>query len=184
MAKNKGVNIDELLKLQSQMKDFEKNIDDFKEECCKEVAARLLTKVIKNTPVGQYYYFTKGEKKKKSTKKETQKKETEKQANKKSNSKKITEGKKKKYKLGGTLRRGWTAQRDKLNVTKHGNTHKIELINDVEYASHVEFGHRTRDLKGWVKGKHTLTIAEKEIEQIAPKLIEKKLKQRFGDLSK
>lgn len=152
MAKN-GVNIDELLKLQSQMKDFEKNVDSFKEECCKEVASRLLAKVIKNTPVGQYIYITKN-------------------------------GKRKKYKLGGTLRRGWTAQKDNINVTKHGNITRFNLINDVEYASYVEFGHRTRNKKGWVEGKYILTTAEQEIDQIAPKLIEKKLKQRFGDLSK
>lgn len=148
-----NINFNEVLKLQSQMKDLEKNIDSFKEECCKEVASRLLTKVIKNTPVGQYVYVTKS-------------------------------GKRKKYKLGGTLRRGWVAQKDNINVTKFGNTHQVNLVNSVEYASYVEFGHRTRNLKGWVEGKYILTTAEKEIEEIAPALIEKKIKQRFGDLSK
>ncbi len=152
MAK-KGVNIDELLQFQSKIKDFEKNIDSFKEECCMEVTSRLLTMLIKDTPVGQYVYITK-------------------------------KGKRKKYKLGGTLRRGWTAQKDKLSVTKHGNIHKSELINDVEYSSYVEFGHRTRNLTGWVKGKYILTNAEKRIDEIAPKIVEKKIIQRFGDLSK
>lgn len=137
MANN--INFDEILKLQQQMKDLEENIDELKEDCCKEVASRLLTKVIKNTPVGQYA-----------------------------------------YKLGGTLRRGWTSQKENINITKLGDTHQFNLENSVEYASYVEFGHRTRNLKGWVKGQYFLTTAEKEIEEIAPKLIEKKINAKFG----
>lgn len=156
MANN--INFDELLKLKSQMKDLEENIDDFKEECCKEVASRLLAKVIKNTPVGRYEYTNKS-------------------------------GKKKKYKLGGTLRRGWTSKKGNINITKFGDTHQFNLENSVEYASYVEFGHRKRAKKGqpgkgWVEGKYILTTAEKEIEEISQKLIEKKINQRFGDVGK
>ncbi len=74
---------------------------------------------------------------------------------------------------GGTLRRGWT-----VGEIKHtGNTYEIEIINPVEYAMYVEYGHRKRNHKGWVPGRFMLTLSEKEIENIAPKLIEKRLQE-------
>jgi hypothetical protein len=120
-------------------------IDSFMESCAKELAARLLAKVIKRTPVGQY-----------------------------------PEGS---GKVGGTLRRGWTAEQNSnakayansLRVNKVGNDYVIEIINPVEYASYVEFGHRTRDHKGWVEGQFMLTISENEIRNSAPKILENKL---------
>ena len=131
----------------------------FCEECAKELAARLLAKVIKRTPVGDYP---------------------------KSSGKK-----------GGTLRRGWTAKGEEeaqsgkntnakqwantLTITKIGNTYKIEIINPVSYASYVEYGHRTKNHKGWVKGKFMLTISEQEVETIAPKLLEQKLLKYLGE---
>lgn len=99
------------------------DMDRFCTEVSKELAARLLALVIPRTPVGQYP---------------------------KSSGKK-----------GGTLRRGWTsktqadaasrggsndakAYAEALPVRKSGNAYIIEVINPVEYASYVEFGHRTR----------------------------------------
>ena len=120
-------------------------MDQFMTSCAKELAARLLAKVIKRTPVGSY---PKGS-----------------------------------GKTGGTLRRGWTAGQksnatayaNSLNVNKVGNDYVIEIINPVEYASYVEFGHRTRNHKGWVEGHFMLTISEDEIRRSAPKILEKKL---------
>ena len=75
--------------------------------------------------------------------------------------------------VGGTLRRGWT-----VGEIKHiGNIYEIEIINPTEYAMYVEFGHRTRNHKGWVRGRFMLTLSEKEIENIAPKLIEQRLQE-------
>ena len=105
------------------------DMDRFCTEVSKELAARLLALVIPRTPVGQYP---------------------------KSSGKK-----------GGTLRRGWTsktqadaasrggsndakAYAEALPIRKSGNTYTIEVINPVEYASYVEFGHRTRGGDGWV----------------------------------
>ena len=111
-------------------KGFEKlsdsEIDDLCVACSKELAARLLALVIPATPVGKY---PKGSGKK-----------------------------------GGTLRRGWGAKNGKagreyaqsLTVTKSGNTYMVEIINPVEYASYVEFGHRTVS-GGWVEGRYMLT---------------------------
>jgi len=48
-------NFDELKKLQERINKLEQSqIDKFCEACAKEVAARLLSKAIKRTPVGQY----------------------------------------------------------------------------------------------------------------------------------
>ena len=99
-------------------------------------------------------------------------------------------------KQGGTLRRGWTAKTaeeaasgsglgtnakayaDSLQVSYSGGAYQIEVINPVEYASYVEFGHSTRNRKGWVKGRFMLTISEQELEAMAPRILEKKL-QKF-----
>jgi hypothetical protein len=53
----------------------------------------------------------------------------------------------------------------------------ITLTNETEYASYVEFGHRTRNHKGWVKGQFMLTISEEELKRDAPKVLERKLKK-------
>ena len=94
-------------------------------------------------------------------------------------------------KKGGTLRRGWTARTEQeaagggkvdpaayanaLPVFKRGRTFYIEVINPVHYASYVEFGHRTRGGGGWVAGQYFLTLSEKDLERVAPAVIEKKL---------
>lgn len=139
----------ELEQLKEQILKFgdDQKVDQFLESCAKELATRLLAKVIKRTPVGQY-----------------------------------PEGS---GKTGGTLRRGWTAGQDgkassfaeSLKVTKQGNDYVIEVINPVEYASYVEFGHRTRDHKGWVEGKFFLTISEDEIRRSAPQVLQRKLEK-------
>lgn len=153
MGKNGNVNVDDLKKFRDNL---EKNlganqIDAFIESCAKELAARLLAKVIKRTPVGQY---PKGS-----------------------------------GKVGGTLRRGWTGGKNEsaisyaqgLKVKHTGEAYVIEIINPVEYAPYVEFGHRTRGGDGWVEGRFMLTISEQEIERDAPKILENKLKKKLGE---
>ena len=149
---------DELNKLQ--------NPDDFVESCAKELAARLLRMVVKRTSVGDYdkeVKFTTSEGKEVSFTPHTGKK-------------------------GGTLRRGWTGQKkssakgyaDSLTVHHFGDAYVIDIINPVEYASYVEYGHRTANHKGWVKGKFMMTISEQELEKIAPKVLENKIKKYLG----
>lgn len=84
--------------------------------------------------------------------------------------------------VGGTLRRGWTAESDNvqqalnnLSATKNGGVYTIEITNPVEYASYVEYGHRTSNHAKWVPGKSMMTISENEIRRIAPQLLEKRL---------
>ena len=156
MASNGSVDFRDLENFKQKINDTlgAKHIDLFIEACAKELAARLLAKVIKRTPVGQYPQSS---------------------------------GKK-----GGTLRRGWTngksqaasAYANSLKVTRFGNAYVIEIINPVEYASYVEFGHRTRGGEGWVEGKFMLTISEQEIESDAPRILENKLKKKLGECFK
>ena len=156
MAKNGNVNFRDLENFKDTLKKnlSETQVDLFIESCAKELAARLLAKVIKRTPVGQYP---------------------------KSSGKK-----------GGTLRRGWTGEKSQdansyagnLKVNHFGDVYVIEIVNPVEYASYVEFGHRTRDHEGWVEGKFMLTISEQEIERDAPRVLQNKLKKKLGECFK
>ena len=81
-------------------------------------------------------------------------------------------------KTGGTLRRGWSVG----NIRKRGGMYEVEVINTVDYASHVELGHRTRGHKGWVKGRFMLMISEKEIEVQSVALIERRIMQKLKEV--
>ncbi len=150
--------------LQKEMEKLQKETDTFVESCAKELAARLLAKVIKRTPVGDYsgdsyVCVTKMEHK----------------------------GAKAKGKKGGTLRRGWTTQKDgseNLKISHSGNMYVVEIINPVEYASFVEYGHRTANHKGWAPGHFMLSISEKELQDIAPRVLEDKIKKFLGGIMK
>lgn len=95
-------------------------------------------------------------------------------------------------KKGGTLRRGWTGEKrasaqgyaDSLTVNHFGDTYVIEIVNPVEYASYVEYGHRTANHSEWVKGQFMMTISEQELQRIAPKVLENKIKKYLGGLGK
>ena len=137
MARMGKFSCSDLKKLQKQLESLQAERNILMEACAKELAARLLSKVKKRTPVGIYPENT---------------------------------GKK-----GGTLRRGWTIG----EIESINGIYKIEIINPVEYASYVEYGHRTANHKGWVEGKFMLTISEQEMQSIAPKVLEKKIKQKL-----
>lgn len=167
MGKMGGFTAADLKKLQKQLNKIQEgNVEAFVDSCAKELAARLLAKVIKRTPVGKYP---------------------------KSSGKK-----------GGTLRRGWTsktheeavggsgkssvaagkAYADSLKINHFGNTLVIEIVNPVKYASYVEYGHRTANHKGWVRGRFVLTTSEQELENITPKVLESKIKKFLGECMK
>jgi len=174
-------------KLQKQLKKIQQgNVEGFIDACAKELAARLLAKVIKRTPVGDYSKEIEVVAKKDS--KHHKKGDTY--------TKKINSSGKK----GGTLRRGWTSETyeeaqngkkvsanayaDSLTIHHYGNMVVIEIVNPVEYASYVEYGHRTPDHKGWVQGRFMLTISEQEMQNIAPKMLESKIKKFLGECMK
>ena len=159
-----SVDYKQLQKLRDNLQKLQEiDLDKFCEDVSKGLAARLLQLVIPVTPVGQYPKST---------------------------------GKK-----GGTLRRGWTsktqadaasrggsndakAYAEALPVRKSGNAYTIEVINPVEYASYVEFGHRTPGGKGWVAGQYFLTLAESQLESRAPAIIEKELEKKLKEVFK
>lgn len=130
----------DIKKLQKQFNKLQDvNGEAFIESCAKELASRLIAKVKKRTPVGDYPNGS---------------------------------GKK-----GGTLRREWTTG----EIIKDNDVYKIDVINPVEYASYVEYGHRKRNNKGWVPGRFMLTISEQEIQDVTPKVLENKIKKLLGE---
>lgn len=161
-----------------QLSDFTKKIEklnnqqkeEFLEACCRELAARLLAKVIKRTPKNKDEDI-----------------------------------------VGGTLQRGWTtsstgdAKRDTkqamyenmfggqqrvsskgMEIKHVGNKYIIDIVNPVEYASYVEYGHRTRkkDGYGWAEGHHMLTISETELNSMSDAILQKKLNKFMKDVFK
>ncbi len=166
---------------------FQKNLNRINQNktmffrlCAKELAARLLRKVIKRTPVG---------------------------VNPNDRGYPVSEDTYKKYwagYTGGTLRRGWTAKSeeeaekggnpditafvDSLSVEKVLNTYQITITNPVHYASYVEYGHRQevgryvgaieRRLKrAWVPGQFILKISEDELREQSPAIIERNIEK-------
>ncbi len=177
----------EFEKLQKKLEKSDKEVNEFIEMCAKNLAARLLSKVIKRTPVGDYTEEVRVIAKRDSKKHKKGDLYT-KRVNQKSVSFTTSAGKKvkfkaKTYKQGGTLRKGWTTGKsqgdfvDTLRVNHFGDTYVITITNSIEYASYVEFGHRRRNGKGWTKGKFMLTISEQELQKDSPKILEAKLKK-------
>lgn len=79
-------------------------------------------------------------------------------------------------KTGGTLRRGWTVGQ----IRHQSDQYIVEIINPVEYASYVEYGHRKANHRGWVPGKLMMTMSEKDLQDIAPRVLENKIKKFLG----
>ena len=141
--------------------------DEFLRSCAKELAARLLAKVIKRTPVGDYsgspYTCVGGQ---------------------------SHQGNRVSGMTGGTLRRGWTggknqnasAYANSLSIKHVGNKYIIDITNPVEYASYVEYGHRTRNHHGWVQGHFMLTISETELNNMSDKILQNKLNKFMKDV--
>lgn len=82
----------------------------------------------------------------------------------------------------GDLRRAWKADNSNIQIAKEGNDYVVEIINSMSYASYVEYGHRTSNHKGWVKGRFMLTQSEIEMQSQAPKLLEKRLQEKLKEL--
>ena len=165
-----SANFKELMKFSDKIQklnDVQK--EEFLQACAKELAARLLAKVIKRTPVGDYsgspYTCVGGQSHK---------------------------GSKKSGMTGGTLRRGWTAGKNQnasayansLAIKRSGDKYIIDIINPVEYASYVEYGHRTRNHAGWVQGHYMLTISETELNNMSDAILQKKLNKFLKDVCK
>lgn len=167
----------DLKKLQKQLEGLKDKSESFSEDCAKELAARVLGKVKKRTLPGKYsdtveFDANIPEKQVEFTTKKGKHVSFKAKARKKHVKFTVKTGKK-----GGTLRRSWT-----VSPISHVNGKTvIEVINPAEYASYYEYGHRTANHKGWVQGKFVLTKSEEEVQKIAPKVIEAKIKKILGD---
>lgn len=212
MARN-GFDVRELEKFRDNLVEFENKLDVFISDCAKELTARLLREVIKRTPVGKKPKISKTI----SVKGKHGKGSTYsvgggqiKRRNLRSNRTFLTaqevywSG----Y-VGGTLIRGWTSKTESeaesrgssvdpvtyastLPIVRSGNLFRIVIVNPVEYASYVEYGHRQtpgryvpalgKKLKeGWVPGSFMLTISAEEIQRKSPQIIEKFISQKLGE---
>ena len=147
MGKFSAADLKKLKKSLNKLQD--EQVNAFLEACAKELAARLLAKVIKRTPVGDYSEYEEV----------TAKKDSK---NHKKGEKYLRRVKSSTGKMGGTLRRGWTSRTHEeaekgsgtpdatmaaqyaqsLKINHTGNNLVIEIVNPVEYASYVEYGHR------------------------------------------
>ena len=144
-------------------------MDELYESAAKELARKFLQLVIRRTPVGIYdgnsYTCAMGF---------------------------THHGHRVKGKVGGTLRRGWTAKSQgeaesgsgsglnnitavasSLPVKKVGHSYTVDIINPVEYASYVEFGHRTQN-GGFVPGHYFMTHSEEDVKtELLPGVLER-----------
>ena len=138
-------------------------LDSFIDDCCKELAARLLAKVIKRTPVGQYPA----------------------DSGKKGGT--LRRG------WTGGKKTAATSYAEGLDIQHAGNAYVVEVKNPVEYASYVEYGHRQTPgrfvpaigkklKKGWVEGQFFLTISEDELQRVTPAILERKLKKKIKEM--
>lgn len=84
----------------------------------------------------------------------------------------------------GQLRENW----DTSEVVKRGFNYTVDVINPVEYAEYVEFGHRQevgryvpaigkRLVKPWVEGHHMLEKSVIETQDELPELVEEKIEK-------
>lgn len=164
MSKKWGsVDFKELKQLRERLEKLTTDRDEFCHDCAKELASRLLKKVVNRTPVGEYEPITYT----------------------KADGTTITYND---AKQGGELRRSWHIG----TISQSGGVYTIEVSNNTEYASYVEFGHRQepgrfvphigRRLKSaWVEGRFMLTISENEIQSKAPRLLEKRLHDKLRE---
>lgn len=168
-----------------ELEDFRDRLEDadkqkFFEDCAKELAARLLAKAVKRTPVGQYDADSG---KTGGTLRRGWTTDDSRQAmymamfgggegggTKSTGSQKDVYG-------ADAVGEHTKSYANHLEVTKNGNDYVIEITNPIEYASYVEYGHRTRGHKGWVPGKFMMTISEKEVNNLAPGVLQKKLEK-------
>ena len=64
----------------------------------------------------------------------------------------------------GRLQDSWKVGK----IEKRGDEYYIEVYTNVEYAEPVEYGHRTRGGKGFVKGHHMMIISLEEVSARLP----------------
>lgn len=79
----------------------------------------------------------------------------------------------------GDLQKSWTLS----PISKNANAFEMELSNNLDYAIHIEYGHRTRGGKSKVKGFHMLKNGTSRLEDRLPASIDKAVARARGRLS-
>lgn len=175
------VDYQQLKTLQRQLEELDRGNSAFVGECMKELAARMLAKVTRRTPIGKAPKI-----KEKTTKVRVREADGRIRTRSYLSAEGVRHARYWAGYQGGRLRRGWTIG----EVTRAGGSYQIEVINPELYASYVEYGHRqkpgryvpalgVRLKSAWVTGKFMMTISAQEIQAIAPRLIERKLEARL-----
>ncbi|WP_159459807.1 HK97 gp10 family phage protein [Scatolibacter rhodanostii] len=157
---SKNVNYEDLKNLLKRLEAAEQESPAFVEKLAKQIAARLLRALKKNTPVYETPDYL------------NPIKDYEKRAQ---------------YQFkrtGGTLRRAWTAERVQIK----GDIVQITIFNPMEYASYVNYGHRQtpgryvpqiglRLKKSWVQGSFFMEKSENQTEQYIQQMLEPQIMQ-------
>lgn len=186
----------ELIAFQKRLQNIEKEKRQFIEKTQKELAARLLRKAIKRTPVGKKPEFSG----KKTVKVKVR-------GAKGTRTRSYLTAKGADYEKywsgygGGNLRRGWTggksqspdAHLSSKKIIQVGDKYYLHIFNTVRYASYVEYGHRQKPgryvpalgkrlKKAWVPGKFMLKSSEAEMKRVAPALVQKRLNEFMKEM--
>lgn len=151
MARWGSVDYRQLVKFRDKLEKLQSaDIPKFQEKMVKELVARLLRKVIYNSPSDT------------GTLKNGWLVETEREAE-----------------IRGAfgVNPNVTAYVKTIHVNTVGNVAEFIVDNPVEYAVYVEYGHRTSSHNGWVPGIFMMTISEKELQQNADKIVQQKLER-------
>lgn len=159
MARWGSCDFEQLKAFQNRLDRLSKTeLDRFCRDMAKELAARMLQKAIKRTPVDTGT-LRRG----------------------------WTGGKNNMSAKGNVIGvRGKTGAAAGLTITEKDGNYEIVVSNSVLYASYVEYGHRRKPgiylpkygkctTAGWTPGQFMMSVSARQLESQAPKLIEKKL---------
>lgn len=139
-----GFNFDEFQKFANK---FHKTLQEveFIASVMNELGNILIRDVKKRTPVGKYdgtVFFVRG-------------------------GKLLVFQGKKNARTGGELRRNWILE----GVSRTSDGYIVTIVNNTEYASWVENGHRKADHSGWVEGKFFLKVTLEEVMEKLPSIV-------------
>lgn len=164
MAKWGSVDYEQFKRLNARLEKLQGiDFDKLANSLAKELAARLLRKVIRRTPVGQYpeesgmiggtlrrgWTASSEEEALYSTI------------------------------FGGSS--GINKYLESMQVKKVGKNYEVTISNPVYYAPFVEYGHLKVN-GGWVDGQFMLTISEQELEKEMPRIIERRIQKALKEV--
>lgn len=155
---------EEIKEFQRTLRELGVDIHPFFQDCTNVLSGELYKRAVKKTPIRKDSYprsrTANTKPRSPSTTREGETKERAKR------------GSREGLQSKGTLRRGWERKKE----TESGK-YKIIIRNNVAYADYVENGHRVRKREGygWVEPRHMMKDAQKEVEEIAPQVVQSRL---------